>query len=86
MPKKKKSASRGQSSRLSKRLESALLEADRLIDAGRSEAAHEILIELDRKRPNHPEILRLMVNACYDMEDISGYEWAIYRVNQKVRK
>jgi tetratricopeptide (TPR) repeat protein len=65
---------------LSRRLQQDLAEAERLLEDGRPEAARELLEDLDRRRPGLAPVLELLVNACYDLNDISAYEWAIYRL------
>lgn len=57
-----------------------LISAEEFLESGRPDKARAILEELDRKRPNQPDILASLVNACYDMQDMRGYEWAIYRL------
>jgi tetratricopeptide (TPR) repeat protein len=65
---------------LSRRLQQDLAEAERLLEDGQPEAARELLEDLDRRRPGLAPVLEMLVNACYDLNDISAYEWAIYRL------
>lgn len=65
---------------LPRRLQQDLAQAERLLEDGRPEEARELLEDLDRRRPGLAPVLELLVNACYDLNDISAYEWAIYRL------
>ncbi len=81
---KKKTSSHSPST-LPRRLLEDLAEADQLLERKKPDQARQILEELDRQRPNQPDVLRLLVNACYDSKDMRGYEWAIYRLNRLER-
>ena len=75
MPKKKAS-----SPSLPRRVLEGLAEAELLLEEGQPVEARELLEELNRRHPNLPPVLELLTNACYDLEDMSAYEWAIYRL------
>jgi len=51
-----------------------------LLEKGQAAEALEILLELDRTYPNHPEVLGTMVNAYYDLHDFLHYEYAMRRL------
>ena len=81
---KKKTSSQSPST-LPRRLLEDLDEADRLLERKKPDQARQILEKLDRQHPNQPDVLRLLINACYDTKDLRGYEWAIYRLNRLER-
>jgi len=65
---------------LPRRVVEDLYEADQLLEEGQPEEAREILDDLDRKHPDREPVLELLANACYDMQDWLGYEWALFRL------
>ena len=67
---------------LPRRVIEELLEAQQLMKDGQPEEARQILADLDRQRPHQPDILGLLANACHDLNDLQGYEWAVYRMSQ----
>ena len=79
---KKKSSRKPKTSSLPHIVVEGLYEADRLLDDGKPEDARQILEELDRRYPGITPVLELLVNACYDLQDMFGYEWALYRLLQ----
>jgi len=51
-----------------------------LVENGKAGEALDILIELDQAYPNTPEVLGVLVNAYYDLNDMHNYEHAIRRL------
>jgi tetratricopeptide (TPR) repeat protein len=81
VPKKKSS----QPKNLPRRVAEGLYEANELLEKGQPEKARSILEELAKKHPRMSPVLELLVNACYDLQDMHGYEWAIYRLLKEDR-
>lgn len=67
---------------LPRRLIEGLIQAETLLEQHKPAEAGPLLVELDKRFPNQIEVLTLLVNACYDLEDHSAYEWAIYRLSR----
>lgn len=51
-----------------------------LLKNGKTAEALDILVELDQTYPNTPEVLGNLVNAYFDLQDMSKYEQAIRRL------
>jgi tetratricopeptide (TPR) repeat protein len=51
-----------------------------LVKNGKAGEALDILVELDQAYPNTPEVLRIQVNAYYDLNDMRNYEHAVRRL------
>lgn len=77
---KKKSSKKSKSPPLPRRVREGLYEAGQLLEKHQPEAAREILEELDRRYPRQVPVLESLINACYDLQDMHGYEWALYRL------
>ena len=77
---KKKSSQKSKSPSLSRQMMDRLDKASQLLDAHQPAEAREILLELDRKRPGVPMVLGLLSNTYLDLNDMQGYEWAVYRL------
>jgi tetratricopeptide (TPR) repeat protein len=58
----------------------SLDEADELIRRKKLFEARELLDSLDRRYPNRPEVLGLLVNVNYDLKDMVGYQRAAERL------
>lgn len=50
-----------------------LQEADQLLDHGHPREAWFILENLHQRYPRDPDVLALLVNACYDLHDMRHY-------------
>lgn len=57
-----------------------LRRAEELLDQERAAEAQEILSDLDRRFPNNPAVLTLLVNTSYDLKDFVAYEHASERL------
>jgi tetratricopeptide (TPR) repeat protein len=79
---KKKSARTPKMATLPRRVIDGLYEAEKLLEEDQPAEAARLLEELDRRHPGCAPILEMLVNACYDQQDITGYEWACYRLLQ----
>lgn len=79
MPKKKSSPTSKMPS-LPRRMVEDLYQASQLLEDGKPAEARQILLELDRRYPGHASVLGLLVDACYDLKDMRGYEEACYRL------
>jgi len=77
---KKKASQRTMPPPLPRRVVEGLYEAERLLDKRQPEAARQLLDDLDRRHPGLAPVLELLVNACVDLQDMLGYEWALYRL------
>ncbi len=77
---KKKASQRTMPPPLPRRVVEGLYEAERLLDKRQPEAARQLLEDLDHERPGLAPVLELLVNACVDLQDMQGYEWALYRL------
>ena len=42
--------------------------------------ARDLLEDLDRRSPGQPAVLTDLVNACYQLHDVEGYQWACERL------
>ena len=51
-----------------------------LLDSQQWHEAETVLTELDRRYPNRPEILTLMVNLAHDQKDMQKYQYAAERM------
>jgi tetratricopeptide (TPR) repeat protein len=51
-----------------------------LVENGKAGEALDILVELDQAYPNTSEVLGVLVNAYYDLNDMHNYEHAIRRL------
>jgi tetratricopeptide (TPR) repeat protein len=60
----------------------SLAQAERLLEQGQALEARETLQELDRRFPNQPAVLQLLINASYDLKDFVGYERAAERLHK----
>jgi tetratricopeptide (TPR) repeat protein len=81
MAKKKHTVSRPSALvRVPQQLLSELDEADALIRRKQWTEARELLESLDRRYPNRPEVLGMLVNANYDLKDMHGYQRACERL------
>lgn len=67
---------------LPRRLIEGLNQAETLLEQHRPAEARPLLAELDKRFPNRAEVLSMLVNACYDQNDLIDYEWAIYRLSR----
>jgi tetratricopeptide (TPR) repeat protein len=65
---------------LSRRIQQDLTEAASMLEEGQPEEARQLLEELDHRHPGLVPVLELLSDACYDLKDISAYEWVIYRL------
>lgn len=78
MAQKKKNSTRAKSRPPARPLPRALLdgliEAEKLTQHKRWQEALEHLAALDRRYPNRPEVLAELVNVCYDLKDLRGYQ------------
>jgi tetratricopeptide (TPR) repeat protein len=63
-----------------RRLVDKTYQAHQLLEKGRASEALPILKELDSAYPEQPEVLASLVNAYYDLHDMSNYEYAIRRL------
>jgi tetratricopeptide (TPR) repeat protein len=66
---------------LPRRLREGLAESEKLLDDGKPEEALETLSKLKRQFPKSTDVLGLMSNAYYDLQDIHGYLWAMYQLH-----
>jgi hypothetical protein len=57
-----------------------LEEAVGLIERGKALEARELLESLDKRYPNQPDVLGLLVNANYDLQDTASYQYACERL------
>jgi len=79
---KKKSSHPPKIPSLSRQVIADLYDAEALLDDGKPDEARQILEELDRRRPGLAPVLELLANACFDLNDVHGYEWACYRLQK----
>jgi tetratricopeptide (TPR) repeat protein len=63
-----------------KKLVEGTRQAYDLLEDGKTAEALEILVELDRAYPNKPEVLGNLVNAYYDLKDMTNYEHAMRKL------
>ena len=82
---KNKKTSQPKAPPLARRLMDSLVQAETLLDQHKPVEARQVLEALETRYSNYPEVLSLLVNASYDMEDYSAYEWAIYRLSRLKR-
>ena len=59
-----------------------LYEAEELLEGGQPAEAARLLEELDRRHPGYVPVLEMLAGAYFDSKDMSGYEWACYRLLQ----
>lgn len=64
----------------SERLNVELNEVSALMRRKRWSEAREILRDLDRRYPNREEVLTNLVNVCYELHDVRGYQIACERL------
>jgi len=57
-----------------------LAEADELMRRRKAAEARDILDSLDRRYPNHPDVLGMLVNVNYDLHDMEDYQNACERL------
>ncbi|MBU0702552.1 MAG: tetratricopeptide repeat protein, partial [Chloroflexi bacterium] len=62
------------------RLLEGLHEAERLTKKKRWAEARDLLLDLDRRYPRRPEVLTHLVNACFELHDTEGYQYACERL------
>jgi tetratricopeptide (TPR) repeat protein len=62
------------------RLAPGLNQVNALMRRKRWHEAREILNDLDRRYPNREEVLTNLVNACYELHDMQGYQHACERL------
>src|SRR5690348_13752419 len=65
---------------LSRPILQALAEADALVANGDLPAARDLLQTLVRQRPRDLDLLTSLVNVCYDLDDMRGYQHAMERL------
>ncbi|MBN1875026.1 MAG: tetratricopeptide repeat protein [Anaerolineae bacterium] len=66
--------------RISQRLFDELEEVERLMKRKQWEQARDRLVDLDRRYSNHPEILTLLVNVYYELQNIELYQHTLERL------
>ena len=81
MPKKKSSRS-SRKATPPRRVIDGLYEAEELLEGGQPADAARLLEELDRRHQGYVPVLEMLAGAYYDAQDMSGYEWACYRLLQ----
>jgi len=59
-----------------------LAEADDLMRRKKAAEARELLDSLDRRYPDNPDVLGMLVNVNYDLHDMQGYQNACERLIQ----
>jgi len=69
---------------LPRRLREGLTEAEILLNDGKPEKALETLSELKRQFPNSADVLGLMSNAYYDLQDTHSYLWAMVQLHRLI--
>jgi len=84
MSKKFNFPTRVDSINLPRRLREGLAEAEKLLTDGKPEQALETLSELKRKFPNSADVLGLMSDAYYDIQDIHSYLWTMYQLHRLI--
>jgi len=66
--------------RLPEPLYDGLIEAERLDRQGKRVEARELLEDLDRSYPDRAEVLSALVNAYYELHDLTAYQHACQRL------
>jgi len=69
---------------LPRRLREGLAEADQLLSDGEPQQALETLAGLKRQFPNSADVLGLMSEAYYDLQDMHGYLWSMYHLHRLI--
>jgi len=69
---------------LPRRLRDGLAEAEELLTYGKPEQALETLSELKRQFPNSADVLGLMSDAYYDIQDLHSYLWTMYQLHRLI--
>lgn len=82
MAKKNRSVRHGGHPAAGRRWQAELLECEQLAKRKRWAEARDRLEALDRRVPNRPEVLTLLVNTYYDLKDHEGYQFACERLIQ----
>jgi uncharacterized protein HemY len=71
---KKKRPTAGGAPSLPRRLTDSLIEAQEALDRKRPAQARDLLEELDRKYPNQADVLGLLQNAYFDLNNLHEME------------
>ncbi len=69
---------------LPRRLRDGLAEAEILLTDDKPEQALETLSELKRQFPNSADVLGLMSDAYYDIQDMHSYLWTMYQLHRLI--
>ncbi|MEO5887284.1 MAG: tetratricopeptide repeat protein [Anaerolineales bacterium] len=69
---------------LPRRLREGLGDAEKLLNDNEPQQALETLTELKRHFPNSADVLGLMSDAYYDLQDMHGYLWAMYQLHHLI--
>ncbi len=65
-----------------RRLLEGLAQADELMSKKRWREARTLLEELSRRYPDDPDVLGMLVNTCYEINDIVQYQYACERLHK----
>lgn len=65
-------------------LREGLTEATQLLTDGEPQQALETLADLKRQFPNSADVLGLMSDAYYDLQDMHGYLWSMYQLHRLI--
>jgi tetratricopeptide (TPR) repeat protein len=65
-----------------KKIYQSLYEVDKMLESGRYVEARNELQQLDQQFPDNEDVLRELVNACYELNDSAGYQYAIERFSK----